>query len=291
MSATSRIRHSIAGRWIRRSIHTVFRLRHPGSDPLNYRLPGKVDIRLYPHGEVAEWLAFPRLFEATELALVSAALKAGMKVVDAGANIGLYSILAAKLVGPTGTVWSFEPAPETFARLERNLSLNECDRVQSFRLALSDVPDILLPLRSDRGFGDAYRYLAHDSAAPNPDDPGAALVSVTTLDQWATRSGAHDVDFLKIDVEGGEYRLLLGAREFLKSNPRVTVLFECEADWCDRSGCRQEDAMDLLESLGFGLFAWETRSGKWVSDRPSLLSAGMLWACRDPRKLPARPNL
>jgi FkbM family methyltransferase len=89
-----------------------------------------------------------------------------MKVVDAGANIGPYSILAAKLVGPTGTVWSFEPAPETFARLERNLSSNGCDHVQRFRLALSDVPTSFC--RSTATAGSGTRIGIWRTAPPRP---------------------------------------------------------------------------------------------------------------------------
>ena len=289
MISASKIRHSAVGRYVRRSMHLLFRLRHPGDNPVRDRLPGGIDIHLYPQGQVAEFLAFQRFFERTELALVRACLKPGMKVVDVGANIGLYSVLAAKLVGPTGAVWAFEPSPDTFSALQRNLSLNRCDHVRAFQLALSDTPDATLPLRTDQGYGDAYRYLVQSSTAKPPDGADTTLVPVTTLDQWGASAGLRDIDFLKVDIEGGEYRLLLGAVDILKSSPDVTILFECEADWCARSGCRQEDSMDLLGSLGFKLCAWHARSRKWVSDKKTLLNAGMLWACRDPQRLPQLP--
>ena len=89
MSAASRIRHSFVGRCARQALHVLYRLEHRGDAPVRYRLPGGVSIDLYPEGEIAEFLAFQRLFEQTELALVSAFLKPGMKVVDVGANIPL----------------------------------------------------------------------------------------------------------------------------------------------------------------------------------------------------------
>ena len=65
---------------------------------------GDIKIRLYPEGEIAEFLAFPWLFEKTEVALTAAFLQPGMSVIDVGANIGLYSILANMRVRPGGTV-------------------------------------------------------------------------------------------------------------------------------------------------------------------------------------------
>ena len=112
------------------------------------------------------------------------------------------------------------------ARLERNLALNGCDGVRICRLALGDRPDTLLPLASDRGFGDAYRYLRPDTGSNgNQQRRGGP---VTTLDAWAAANGVAGFDFLKVDIEGGEYRMFLGAREFLASNPNVIIMFERE---------------------------------------------------------------
>ena len=103
MSAASTIRHSVVGRCVRKLIHIAYHLQNPAGMPVSYRLPGGVELQLFPEGEVAEFLTVQRFFERTELALVSAYLKPGMTVIDVGANIGVYSILAEKRVGATGT--------------------------------------------------------------------------------------------------------------------------------------------------------------------------------------------
>jgi len=167
MSTASRIRHSFIGKAERTAIHLLYRARHPGHDPVTYRLPGGLDLRLYPEGEIAEFLAFPWLFEKTEVALVTAFLKPGMQIIDVGANIGLYSILARKVVGDSRSVWAFEPSGDTVARLERNLALNTCDGVRVFQLGLADAVDTALRLASDAGYGDAYRYL-RPTQTPSP---------------------------------------------------------------------------------------------------------------------------
>ena len=100
MNIASRICHSFAGKAVRTAIHLMFQVRHPGLEPVTYELPGDIKIRLYPEGEIAEFLAFPWLFEKTEVALTAAFLQPGMSVIDVGANIGLYSILANMRVRP-----------------------------------------------------------------------------------------------------------------------------------------------------------------------------------------------
>lgn len=286
MSAVSQIRHSVVGRFARRAIHVFYRLEHRGNAPVRYHLPGNVPIDLYPEGEIAEFLAFSRFFERTELELAAAFLQPGMHVVDVGANIGLYSILAGKRTGPAGKVWAFEPSPDSFVRLRRNLALNGCRSVQPYRIALSDLPDTVMHLKSDRGFGDAYRYLVTTSVDGAAETEELESVPVTTLDQWACGDGMPAVDFVKVDIEGGEWRMLRGAEEVLRANPRVVLLFESEPDWCRRSGCRQEDSFGFLESLGFGLYAWNPRRRAWQTDPRALLGAGMVWASRERTRLP-----
>jgi FkbM family methyltransferase len=286
MLTASQVRHSFVGRGVRRMIHFIYQMQHPAGKPVEYHLPGGVVLQLYPEGEVAEFLAFPRLFERTELELVRACLQPGMQVIDVGSNIGLYSILADKLVGEEGKVWAIEPSGETAERLQRNLSLNGCNRVQLTQTALSDETDTFLTLKSDNGFGDAYRYLLPSKGAVAPDGGQTELVPVTTLDRWAAENGVTKVDFLKVDIEGGEFRMFRGAQEVLKANKDILILFENEADWCRRAGCTQQDTFDLLRSLGFEIFTWDTRTKQWTADPTSLLKAGMIWACTDQQKLP-----
>jgi FkbM family methyltransferase len=279
------LRHSPVGWVARKTLHALFRARYGRQKPVTYRLPRSIEIRLYPEGEVAEFLAFPGLFENEEMQLIAAYLKPGMKMVDVGANIGLYSVLASSIVGDSGRIWAFEPSAESFNRLVRNLRLNGCVRVQPIQVALSSEADQVLCLTSDTGYGDAYRYAAPVSGKKST--LGSEVVRATTTDACATEYGIRDVDLMKIDVEGGEYRTLLGAREFLSANPELMVVFESEPDWCKRSGCKQSDAMDLLLKTGFQLYAWNKSKRLWEDDPRKLLRSGMLWATRDRARLPS----
>jgi FkbM family methyltransferase len=224
------------------------------------------------------------LFERTEMKLVAKLLRPRMKVVDAGANIGLYSLLAARCVGDDGQIWSFEPSQTTYKFLLDNLALNGMRTVETHRLALSDVKGELT-LRAERGFGDLYRHLDYTGSASEGDM--VESVAVVTLDDFASSQEIDQIDFLKIDVEGGELCLLKGAQRLLSRSPDVVVMFESEEDWCQRSGCTAEDTFDLLKSLGFGLYSWSKRGEKWSTDPQELSKSRTVWAARRPELLQA----
>src|SRR4030095_9112677 len=154
------IKHSFVGKTVRSLGHLAFRLRFDPEKPLLYHLARNLELSLYPQGEVPEFLFLDKNFERIECDLVATYLKPGMNVIDVGANVGLYSILADKLVAQGGKIWAFEPSSESYQRLLRNVELNRCSAVIPHKVALGDVDDQFFILSSDRGYGDAYRYLA-----------------------------------------------------------------------------------------------------------------------------------
>jgi len=286
MPAHRKIRHSSLGRVARAALSLFYRLHHPITSPVNYRLPGPVDIRLYPEGEIAEFLWLPHVFERHELELIARFLKPGMRMVDVGANIGLYSILGSRRVGDQGRIWAFEPSRESYGRLLRNLQLNDCRCVQPISAALCESPNILTTLTSDPGYGDAYRYLLPAATDHVGKTASNEVVRATTLDACANEYGIKQIDLIKIDVEGGEHRVLLGARETLAANHDVKIVFESEADWCERAGCRQQDTFHLLRSAGFELYTWDAARNAWTRDERELFRSGMVWAARSGVPIP-----
>jgi FkbM family methyltransferase len=281
------VKHSFVGKIVRSLAHRAFRFKFNPENPLLYHLPCHIDISLYPQGELAEFLFFDKSFERTECSLVASYLKSGMKVVDVGANVGLYSILADKLVAPKGAVWAFEPSAETYQRLLRNLNLNRCSTVMPFQVALSDTDGESGILRSDKGYGDCYRYLLVDHRSTDHsrgETEKGESVAVSSLDQFARHQDIKAADLIKIDIEGGEYRFFKGARRFLQSNHDVVILFENSPDWARRAGHQPIDVWTFLEQLGFEIYAWDQRRARFSQSQ--LDTAEMLWACRDPEILP-----
>jgi len=271
----------------------LYRLRRMAGRPVTFRVATSMRIALYPVGQIAELLYTSR-FERRDLELVGRLLRPGMNVVDIGANIGLYSILAAQRVAPGGRVWAFEPSAETTQRLHRNLQLNQVmTTVTTVRTALADKSGGRLELARDRGRGDGERFLlaggARDrDAVAQPEIEDRESVPVTTLDEYFFAAPVEPpvIDFLKIDIEGGEMLVFNGARRLLTENRHLVIMFESTPESSRRYGYRQEDLFALLRDLGFDLFYWDRDDKDWRTDPDRLLSAGNLWATRDRALLP-----
>ncbi len=271
----------------------LYSFRQRKGEPIEVRLSHDCSIKLYPEGQVAE-LLYTCQFESTELALVTKFLKPGMGVVDIGANIGLYTIAAFKAVGINGTVIAFEPSAESLGRLRANLSLNQVTSVELIKKAVADCacPDTMI--KRDCGYRDGDRYLAtrkveNVPARAKPDDTGdSELVPVTSLDHYfyVERGGCPKIDFLKMDIEGGEYAVFRGAKRFLQENQDAVMMFECTPQGCQCAGCTQEEVFGFLLELGFGVYAWMPQQAVWTSDSDSVKRAGNVWACRNKQTLP-----
>ena len=270
----------------------LYRARQRQGRPVSFRVSGKIAISLFPEGQIAELLYTSR-FERRDLQLVARFLKPGMRVIDIGANIGLYSILADRLVGPEGQVWAFEPSMESTARLHRNLALNGARSVLTVKVALSDQDGGVLELTRDPGRGDGERFLAAGGArqlavAREGRSHDAESVPVTTLDHYFHDQLASGVkiDFLKIDIEGGERLVFEGAPRLLTENRELVMMFESTPENSLRYGYRQEDLFRLLRDFGFGLYCWNRDRLDWDDEPGHLLTAGNIWATRDRRRLP-----
>jgi FkbM family methyltransferase len=187
----------------------------------------------------------------------------GMTVVDVGANIGYYSLLASRLVGPSGRVIAIEPNSENCRLLLTSLAEAEAKNVD------------LLPVACSREIGWAY-FSSHFGSNGGfiPDDdlvhrPGT-VVPVFPLDALVRGK----VDFLKLDVEGAEALVVAGAREVLStSRPVVTTEFSC--DMLTRvSDCDPEAYLEGFVDYGYTISVIDRDTGALAAvDSPADLLA------------------
>ncbi len=202
-------------------------------------------------------------FEAAERLFLRHFLKPGDTFVDIGANIGLFTITAARLAGPSGRVHAFEPARRTFDRLLENLRLNNFTNVSCHRLAVADQAGAATLTTPVDGFG-AWSSFARPLEGQSLSSEAVATVS---WDHFATE---HElvgrVAMMKIDVEGWEARVLAGAARTL-SRPDAPVLqveFTEEAAWAAGSSC--ERLYQVLEQLGYRMYLYDPRVRRLVHD-------------------------
>ena len=202
-------------------------------------------------------------FEADERQFFNTFLRPGDVFVDAGANIGLFSLIAAHRVGPGGHVHAFEPCAQTFERLQANVALNGFANVSCHPLALSSENASLEMRVSEEGF-DAWNSLAQPTAGSRVDTETVACV---TWDDFAQK---HDlvgrVTFMKIDVEGWETHLLSGARATLSREDAPTLQVEFTEEATRSAGSSCERLYQALEEMGYRMFVYDARSNRLVPD-------------------------
>lgn len=199
---------------------------------------------------------------APELVLLERLLGQGDTFIDAGAHVGTFALVAAQTVGPTGRVIAIEPAMPAAEALGVNLRLNSFECVELHAAALTDRvgrETFFVCDADDSGFS---------SFAPGVERVGTAqMTETTTLDD---AFGGIQVDFIKLDVEGSEARVLAGGKNLLASS-RPHLLIEIEPDHLIRQGSSPDDIDAFLFRHGYSL--WELVAGSTTQLRRLLRSA------------------
>jgi FkbM family methyltransferase len=181
------------------------------------------------------------------------AIRAGMVVLDVGANIGLFTLLAAKA---GAQVHAFEPNPPTRERLERNLSLNAfASGVRVHPVALSDhsgTATLFDDIRRGEGrYNDGVASLSQANAAGK-----GTSIDLCTLDEVADQTGIDRVDWIKMDIQGAELPALRGARRVLERN-RPRLLLELDGECARSFGWDPTDLVRFLGDISYDLVPLE----------------------------------
>jgi len=156
-----------------------------------------------------------------EIKVLRRLLQPGQKVIDIGANYGLYTLSIAKTVGPAGRVWAFEPASGTANLLRQSIAANGFSQVVLEQSALSSARgSALLSLHANSELNALVRDASPEGASET--------VPVVTLDDCRERLGWRDIAFVKIDAEGEEASILKGGGRFFAEESPL-VLYEIKA--------------------------------------------------------------
>jgi FkbM family methyltransferase len=151
--------------------------------------------------------------------------KEGDVVVDVGAHIGRYTIIASKRVGINGKVVSIEADPGNFEMLNRNIKLNKLSNIIPLNYAAySKETKIKLYLPAGDVFT-KYNTVMSDWIWVKPEDKFVE-VNANTLDNLLQQVGIKQVNWIKIDVEGAEFEVLKGANSVLLNSKNIVLLME-----------------------------------------------------------------
>lgn len=209
------------------------------------------DFALYV--DLADWavgrpIARTASYEPATDELMRSLISDGDTVVDVGANVGWFSMLAARLVGPTGRVLAIEPNPANCRLVERSAADNGFAQITVLAVAASDRSG-MAALETDGSNG---RMILLDRA------PASALscsfvVPLEPLDELVRRAGLERVDVLKIDVEGAEALVLRGASDILARHRPAIVCEVFPALMRTTAGVEPRAFLGELRRLGYRL--------------------------------------
>lgn len=191
---------------------------------LYQRIKHKWDL-LRTYGTV--FVARDRDVERFEWSFYINYLRPGMIVFDVGANTGELTLLFSKFVRTRGIVHSFEATSETFGHLKTICQLSNRNNIVLNNVAVANTNDTVEFFT----YADHPRLntLAHDSLSNygiQVEQPQATEVQAVTIDQYCDQNGIKQIDLLKIDVEGAEYQVLLGADQMFRRKQIACCIFE-----------------------------------------------------------------
>jgi FkbM family methyltransferase len=161
-------------------------------------------------------------------------------IFDIGANIGYYSLTLAHQLGSRASFYSFEPNPPTLARFQRHIELNHLSNIHLQNVGLAD-----------------HEGSAH--VVERSDNSGAATlreggsIQLVTLDGFVERHGVERIDFMKVDIEGFEQKMLAGARRTL-ARLRPIIQIELNPPALAKAGSSVPAVVEELRQAGYQLF-------------------------------------
>lgn len=191
---------------------------------------------------LASGLIMGRGYEIHTTELFKRMVKPDMVVVDVGAHIGYYTLIASKLVGERGKVFAFEPEPRNYNNLTQNVELNNCKNVMTFGKAVSKNEGKTLFYVSDNASGEC-------SLVEMKNRPKKTIeVETVILDNVLADQ---KVDIMKVDVDGSEMFVLLGAERLVGGNNKIKIFTEFWKPGLESAGYSCEEYWNKLVQCGF----------------------------------------
>jgi FkbM family methyltransferase len=200
-----------------------------------------------------------KAYESAYVEALRGCVRSGDTVFDVGANIGFYSVLFSRWVGPGGKVICFEPDPDNVLLLRRNLELNNCENALVREVAMGRTQEVSVFSRDPTtgatghlGKGPTYGETVFGAGKE-------FLMPVKTETLDAEAQALEPPDVIKLDIEGGEYEVLCGGSRVLREE-RPLVISELSA-WADDGAygkTRAELAIELFQDLNYLILDLDT---------------------------------
>ncbi len=254
-----RVGINVPGAWrLRRIVMDVKRLR-VSRDLINSKLLLGPKLWLDPNDGMGRRIFYDGLWEPAVAKHFHRNLRPGDHVLDVGANIGQYTVLARSRVGPGGRVISVEADRESARVLRMNAEPGDLVQMDVAEVAAWDSNKTLY-----LSPGDAESRGVAFVQDTQPDSSFSA-VPARRLDDVLRELDCENVDVVKLDIEGAEFAALRGMGRFLEQHGPRSVYCEVEEEWTIRFGYKPADLISYLERLGYKTFVFIRREADPVT--------------------------
>ncbi|NEZ59932.1 FkbM family methyltransferase [Adonisia turfae] len=215
--------------------------------PLDIEIIPNLKIRCYPNGYSAASVLYCGLYDYNEMFFLLRYLQPEDSFLDIGANVGVYSLLAASKIS-VGKIYSFEALPKNYGRLEENIKLNSFDQVKSYSIAVSDTEgSIALNLAE----GDSMPFVSSDF-----DNENSIIVATNTLDNLLEDKPLKQLTLAKIDIEGAELLAFKGATSLLKQQLPYVWILELN-NTINHFEHTEDEVVNFLRNFGYELYSYD----------------------------------
>jgi FkbM family methyltransferase len=204
----------------------------------------KFKLQLHKEDELYSYIIrFHGTPDLDDIATYTRFLQKGDVHIDIGANIGFNAVIAAKLVGPTGKVYAFEPDEKNFELLKYNIELNRLDNVVLIQKAVMEETTTATLMKSKTNFGD------HRVNFADKDHYVGSKIECVSLDNFFESIEQEDlvkIKLIKIDAQGSDAKVLQGGKNFF-SKYRPHVIVEFSPAYLKNAGSSPFDIFSFIE--------------------------------------------
>ena len=169
-------------------------------------------------------------------------------VIDVGANIGYYTLIFAQLVGSSGKVFAFEPESKNFEILKKNIEINNYPNIVAEQKIVSDKSGIVKLFIAEHGI------VGHRINQQKSSQKFIEVESII-LDNYIKKLNLDSkINFIKIDVEGSEPKVLEGAKEIMQKSNQLKIFTEFNREAVEEYGIEPKEMIDLFYRNGFKIY-------------------------------------
>lgn len=242
---TLRGRHLNRFYFVRTALNFLLRVLKPASVVIDGN-------RMFLDKDDSMRLSILNIYEPATVKYFRERIKPGGVILDIGAHIGYYTLMAAKYIGNKGKVYAFEPNKDNFALLTKNA------RINGYKNAILINKAVTKSTKKARLFLSRASTGMHSLIDIDDDNRNSTIVDTVSLDDFFGKNPPR-VSVIKMDIEGGEYRAVEGMDRLLRRNKHVILFTEFSPFAIKKSKKSPHGFLNLLKSYGFKIYSIDER--------------------------------